>query len=545
MLQMTVDGQDGVEGSALDFYGPGGALTESFTLGAGALVGEAQRTILLARPEAAAQSGFPAPDFVLDAGDALDPAGGALCFSGDYPPDCATWGSFPAVSAGALPDPQDANAAAILGDRLGRPIDAGCATWLDPDDDSRGSDGHFFDGLPAGVPPEPSPAGARNNAAGVPSGAAPCSLTIGFNGTPRNPTNETTAVFAFGTVPPEYGAVFWCRFAPHPIGPPAEVPFVEGCDPLGEDFGGLADGSYDFEVFVVGAAGGDPTTIAWEWEVDTVPPETTITSTPPPLSNGFAASFSFASSEPFSSFLCRLEEGPIQTCEPGRTYFNLADGPHLFRVWATDNAGNLDPSPAAHTFQVDTAFGDVFPPHTSILRRPPSRSSSTSAFFTYASSEPRSGFQCRLDRGEFESCPAQGASYGRLRNGRHSFAVRAVDRAGNLDPSPAAYAWTVRGALPRTRIVRAPPGAGRLRGARAKTVLFAFRADAPGARFRCRLDRARFGPCRSPRRFRAGAGRHRFEVYAVDALGNKEATPQRRIFRLIGSRGGLFGGGGR
>ena len=39
-------------------------------------------------------------------------------------------------------------------------------------------------------------------------------------------------------------------------------------------------------------------------------------------------------------------------CLAHRTYRRLAPGPHLFRVWATDKAGNKDRTPAKRRFRV-------------------------------------------------------------------------------------------------------------------------------------------------------------------------------------------------
>lgn len=561
MLQMTVDGQEDVDGAELRFYGVDGSQGAGYALEGGSLVGEAQRTILLATPQAAAQSGFPAPDFELDSGDALVASAGALCVTGPYPADCASWGSFPQASALALPDPQSANAEAILGSALGRSIGGGCSSWLDPDDDNRPSSAHFFDGVtpppPPGSPsfPEAGPPPPRSNADGRAAGLSPCALTTAFNITPRNPTNDTTPGFVAGTVPPEYGAEYSCRFAAHPIGPEGEPPFEPCGATIG--YGPLADGSYDFEVFASGAAGPDPTPIQWTFTVDTVPPDTTITSTPGPISSGFSASFSFASSEEHPTFRCRLDNGPNQTCDPGKTFYFLADGHHTFRVWAADQATNRDPSAAEHTFFVDSAFGDTSPPFTEITAAPPRQTKLASARFAYTSNEPGSRFECRVDAGPFAPCAAAGAFYPGLRNGLHLFAVRAVDRAGNADPTPATHAWTIDGPVPETKIVRGPSGVVRLgnvrrrscakkRGRAAKRrcrranrrratrgVVFAARSSLAGSSLACRIDARKFRPCRNPMRLRAGPGRHRFEVYAIDALGNRDPSPARRIFRVL------------
>ena len=53
----------------------------------------------------------------------------------------------------------------------------------------------------------------------------------------------------------------------------------------------------------------------------------------------------------------------------------------------------------------------------------------------FSSTEAGATFQCRLDLGDFASCSSPFQR--RLAPGRHSFEVRAVDAAGNVDPTPA------------------------------------------------------------------------------------------------------------
>jgi hypothetical protein len=61
-------------------------------------------------------------------------------------------------------------------------------------------------------------------------------------------------------------------------------------------------------------------------------------------------------------------------------------------------------------------------------------------------------------------------------------------------------------------------------------VVFAFSASEPGTRFRCRLDRQPFRPCRSPRAYLVAPGRHAFRVFAIDRAGNRDRTPA--VFRF-------------
>jgi len=57
------------------------------------------------------------------------------------------------------------------------------------------------------------------------------------------------------------------------------------------------------------------------------------------------------------------------------------------------------------------------------------------AKFWFSSSEA-GGFLCRLDKAPFKPCGSP-RTYKRLKSGKHTFKVKAVDAAGNVDPTPA------------------------------------------------------------------------------------------------------------
>src|SRR5205814_5239241 len=99
-----------------------------------------------------------------------------------------------------------------------------------------------------------------------------------------------------------------------------------------------------------------------------------------------------------------------------------------------------------HLFTVDTT-----PPHTSITLSPSGATSSTSASFSFASSETGASFQCSLDGGAWTACSSP-RNYSGLTAGSHSFAVRAIDAAGNADPDSASATWTVDLTVPAVRI---------------------------------------------------------------------------------------------
>jgi hypothetical protein len=83
------------------------------------------------------------------------------------------------------------------------------------------------------------------------------------------------------------------------------------------------------------------------------------------------------------------------------------------------------------------------PPETTITKAPANKSEKPKAKFKFASDEPDSSFECKLKgKGlkksvkQFGDCDSP-RKYKRLDEGKFKFKVRAIDAAGNVDPSPA------------------------------------------------------------------------------------------------------------
>ena len=64
------------------------------------------------------------------------------------------------------------------------------------------------------------------------------------------------------------------------------------------------------------------------------------------------ARFVFASSEPGSTFECRLDDDPFASCTSPKAYSDILAGERRFEVRATDRAGNVDASPARHEWRI-------------------------------------------------------------------------------------------------------------------------------------------------------------------------------------------------
>jgi hypothetical protein len=79
---------------------------------------------------------------------------------------------------------------------------------------------------------------------------------------------------------------------------------------------------------------------------------------------------------------------------------------------------------------------DTDAPQTKIKKRPKNRGSDDSPTFKFKSDEVGSTFKCKLDRKRFRKCRSPKTYHG-LNPGTHTFKVKAIDAAGNVDNSPA------------------------------------------------------------------------------------------------------------
>jgi hypothetical protein len=100
--------------------------------------------------------------------------------------------------------------------------------------------------------------------------------------------------------------------------------------------------------------------------------------------------------------------------------------------------------PSTVTIRVTArALVDRKAPNTRITGSPPATTSSRIARFKFTSTERGSQFQCKPDwKKGWSSCRSP-TTYTQLRPGRHTLLVRAVDKAGNADRTPAKKVWTV------------------------------------------------------------------------------------------------------
>ena len=365
-------------------------------------------------------------------------------------------------------------------------------------------------GTPDGGTPPAGDAGSGD--AGAPPNDTDAPETK-IDDAPAEFSNNHQATFRFSSNDPS--ATFSCR-VDQAAAVPCQSPFTQT----------LADGSHNFSVHAVDAAGnGDDTPAERVWTIDTVAPETTLTARPPVADNSTTVVFKFTSNEANVTFECALDTAVFSPCTSGVTFGSIVDGPHAFNVRARDRAGNVDPSPPSARWNVDTRT-----PDTQIQSGPADIVASSSATFIFSSPDGGAGstYECALDTAGFTACTSP-ITYSGLGEATHTFRVRVTDALGNIDPSPAGATWTVDLTPPDTTITSAGPS-GTIGVASAS---FTFTSNEPTATFACKLDTAAFAPCTSPAALTGlGQGAHTFAVQAIDAVGHTDATPATRSWTV-------------
>jgi DNA-binding beta-propeller fold protein YncE len=166
-------------------------------------------------------------------------------------------------------------------------------------------------------------------------------------------------------------------------------------------------------------------------------PETTATG-PSGLIRDTTPTFTL-SSPTNGTFQCRVKGSGtgFTACTSPWTTPVLDDGYHVVAVRAIDNHRHIDPTPAEREFRVDAT-----PPQTWFDTTPAASTTDRTPTFRFSASE-RATFQCSRNGATFSACTSPHTTP-TLSLGTHTFRVRAIDRAGNLDPTPASYRFTIR-----------------------------------------------------------------------------------------------------
>jgi subtilisin-like proprotein convertase family protein len=186
-------------------------------------------------------------------------------------------------------------------------------------------------------------------------------------------------------------------------------------------------------------------------------PDTEIQAAPPPLASSRHASFEFGSPRPNSQFQCRLDGGDFSPCASPQEFGNLPEGIHTFEVRAFDQYGNVDGSPAVHTWTVDvTAPGPQIASAGGAAPTVQGRAGTVAGDADSVTVELFSGSAPSGSPVQTVSAPRDGsgsfsAQFDRVGAGTYTATARQSDAAGNTG-SGAPVSFTVAG-----QTVASPP----------------------------------------------------------------------------------------
>ncbi|WP_305847289.1 Ig-like domain-containing protein [Myxococcus sp. CA018] len=360
----------------------------------------------------------------------------------------------------------------------------------------------------------------------------PATIRLG----PPDPSNQATAGFDFDSTAADV-VRFECQLAEVPATGSSTTGTWATC-PASKLYSNLTHGSrYTLLVRAVDRADNRGMDVPHSWTVDLVAPDTEFTAALPEVTSQNVP-FAFGSDDTdVVRFECSLDSAPFATCtSPFTPVTPPTDGTHALQVRAVDEAGNVDPTPVMHMWVVDTAAPDTAISLTSPVP-PRNPNNSRSAAFGFTSSAPDVvRFECRLDTtepesttGTWQTCPSAHVINDLVNGTTYRLHVRAVDRAGNSDASPASHLWRVDVTPPNTVFTQAP---AELTSDLVATFGFASPQDSDVDYYECSLDGDPFERCVSGVEFQVDDGVHKMLIRAVDTAGNVDDTPATHVWRV-------------
>lgn len=270
----------------------------------------------------------------------------------------------------------------------------------------------------------------------------------------------------------------------------------------------LSEGTHAITIRGSDPAGNAGAELTHTWEVDLTPPTASITLAPGPYVNSTEATFAFACDEASCTFACSLNGGAFAPCTSPHQLQGLREGDHTLAVRATDVVGN-EGSAVANAWVVDTSA-----PEAVITGAPPQLSTATMATLEFGCNESSCDFACSLDDRPPTPCTPPQVFPG-LAEGAHTFAVHAVDPAGNEGPA-ANTTWSIDSIAPAAQITGGPAALMSVTDAS-----ISFACNEADCAFECSLDGGAFAACASPQDFASlPDGPHAVAVRATDGHGN-------------------------
>ncbi len=280
----------------------------------------------------------------------------------------------------------------------------------------------------------------------------------------------------------------------------------------------LSDGSHTYEAKAIDAAGNEQmTTVSYAWTIDATAPESTITNQPASLSASSSASFEFSCNDSPCTYEYRLDDGSWTSATSPLSLSSIADGSHTFEVRASDTLGNQESPASTYSWTIDTTD-----PDTTITVQPNDPDNNQTPSFSFSCDDEPCTFEYQIDAGGWNLATSP-LVLGSLAEGNHTFQVRAIDQAGNVDGTPASYTWEVDITLPNSSIDSNPPDP-----TSDNTPDFVFNCDDLPCTYEYRIDAGSWqtlaGGVSSVTLATLADGNRTLEVRATDAAGNVETS---------------------
>ncbi len=285
----------------------------------------------------------------------------------------------------------------------------------------------------------------------------------------------------------------------------------------------LSDGKHKFFVKAKDLAGNiEKYPVKFEWLVDSIPPSTTILKKPKKITNDKNVKILFKTSEKIKYSLCKLDKGKWRKCFSPFILKNLKASVHDIFIKSVDLANNFEKKPQIVHWKID-----VTSPKTSIKTVLPKITSKTFGEIVFKANEKVEYFKCDLDRKGWKKCFSP-FKFTHLGNGNHSFKVKAVDKALNVELQPKEIKWSVDTIPPNTKLEFL---ANRLTNK--SFVSLKLSSNENNVSFEYNLDNQKWKKCSAFLKIKGlKTGKHKVFVRAIDKAGNIDKTPEKISFRV-------------
>ncbi|GEM_PF-2835771 len=304
----------------------------------------------------------------------------------------------------------------------------------------------------------------------------------------------------------------------------------EDCSSRTVNYSNLNDGNYSLKISVLTSSGRKVEAVKI-FQKDSAPPVVQISGGPSAITSAVQSEFVFAASDNLSGVLkleCAKDNGEFLNCQSPVIFSSVSLGTHVFKVRATDMAGNVS---VTSQFDWNVVSGNL----AVVLTEKPNTtvSNMTTAKFSFVGTGTVS-YECSLNGAAYSQCVSPVVIQG-LANKDHAFEVKGIGPTGTRS-EPAIYRWKVDTIPPSEPNVMANLDDTIVVS---KSVSFAFDSIDLGSgveSYQCSLDNGGFIPCKSPLNFsELSMGEHSFRVRSYDNGKNVSPLSKEIVWSVVPS----------